>query len=330
MLVWPPSPKNVLRIAVSVCLVGAFLAMLASLPKPGPYGAREVRLRELSGYLFTSMFAFLLLYIEHAWVERVRKRELDRRLAYVESLGCVAIVAAGTLSLLYAAATQDGMLLPEKLQANLLLVLCAYGEAAFLAAVIGSYLRPAKPTAITTEASAVSSARAPEPQHAKIQSDWSQWIRWPNSAARAFAITGAAIAAIGLYFVWSKPAWLLPIAFYDHIGTLPAGLVFTVAAVPFVVFTALYRIAETRYNAKFRSSSTQLHMVCALLSTLEILRVYVIWAYSNSGSTASPLTFDDLNGVFALVFLTAIIFIWNLARSSTRAQAPRPQLERSL
>src|SRR5947209_17597925 len=106
-----PSPKNVLRIAISACLVGAFLAALASLPKPGPFDIREVRLRELSGFLFTVAFAFLLLYAEHALVERVMKRALDRKLGYLESLGCVAIVLAIAASLLYSAATQGGLLL---------------------------------------------------------------------------------------------------------------------------------------------------------------------------------------------------------------------------
>lgn len=323
-----PSPKNVLRIAISVCLVGAFLCALASWPKPELPKQSEGWLRELSSMLFSAMFAFLLLYAEHAGTERVMKRELNRRLSYIESLGCVAIVLAGSISLLYAAITGRVPLLPRVVHANLLLILCVYGEAAFIATVAWSYLNPESERSPSREHRVITSARSPLAADREAEY-WSNFVRWPQSAARAFVIAATVFGVVGFTLVVTRPDWELPVAYYDRIAVVPAGLLFTVAAVPFVLFAGLYRIAETRYAAVFHATSTQLHMVCALLTTLEILRVYTVWAFSNSGSAPAPLTFDDLNGVLAFMFLTAVVFVWALAHSSERADTAKAKIERS-
>lgn len=325
-----PSPKNILRIAVTACFVGAMIAAIAGMPRvllPGdvwhPASAAPGRVHELSGFLLFSAIAFLLLYIEHAATERTLKRQLNPRLGYLQSLGCVAVVLAGTLSFL-AAAAGSRPLLPEAVHSNLLLVLCIYGEAAFVMNVAWTVVQKQRKLeqAIPADEQLVRAARGPVRRAGNIGYLRTKisMVRWPRSAARAFVITATLLAAIGLTLNLWHPLAHLPMQIRDQIILLPVGAPYVAAAMPFVIFAALYRIAETHHHATFRSAPTRMHLICTLLLLLEVLRLYFAWAISTSLTNPVPLNGNDMNGVFGFGFLSAVTFVWNLSQSRVHAE----------
>lgn len=316
----PPSPKNILRIGVTVSLVGAFLAVLGPLAYVRhitdgwqPPSAAPERLKELSSLLFFSMLAFFTLYAEHALAERALRRRLNDLPGYLESLGCVAIVLLGAASLLYAAATSGPVLLPESIQQNLLVILCVYGEATFAITAIASVVWPARvrlarpysvPTHPAPAGPAELAARACLRREVRA-------VRWPRSAAAAFVIVALVIAVTGLVSALSKPFSDVPVQVRGRIVLAPLGAIYMLMAAPFILFASFYRLAES-YGSVFRSSATKLHAACTVLAVLEALRVYFVWMFTASWPAPHCITLDDLNGVFGFAFLSIVAFIWSV------------------
>jgi hypothetical protein len=91
-----PSPKNVLRIMVNVCLIGAGVSAIAQArhveaPGFGPLAW----LRDLTLFFFFSLLAFALFFAEYQIFQGLTKRDLNVSLGYLQGLGCTLLVMCG-------------------------------------------------------------------------------------------------------------------------------------------------------------------------------------------------------------------------------------------
>jgi hypothetical protein len=296
-----PSPKNLLRIAVLTCLVGAFLAAMVA-ARGDVLSEAVQRLRQLSGFLFSSIFPFALFYIEYQVVQGLTQRELDLRWGYIQTVGCWAILLTGTLSLLSGAFVSGSLLLSSSLQERLFLYLCIFGQVVFLVNVVWSYMHELAP-------------HAPRLRGDRPTATWG----WPRSPARLFAIAAMVIAAIGLVslaFGW--PRISVPVVLYGEFSVLPAGDFLLVFALPFALFSLAYGAFEQR-GREFPQFGIRIHFACTLVIVLELLRVYARWTMSLASRMADAVTFEDFRGTLTLVALSCVAFTWNVWRRSYRS-----------
>jgi hypothetical protein len=133
-----PAPKAVLRIVINFCLVGWGAAIIAQASRMRPGYVRLAWLHDLAIFFFFSLVAFALFFAEYQLVQGLTKRDLNRMLGYVQSLGCSLLVLSGLWGIYYA----SGPAPPSNpaFTENVLLVIYIFGHVVFLANVTWSYL----------------------------------------------------------------------------------------------------------------------------------------------------------------------------------------------
>jgi hypothetical protein len=135
-----PSPKNVLRILVNVCLIGAGASAIAQASHIASSHRRLDWLHDLALFFFLALVAFGLFFIEYQIVQGISKLNLNPTLGYVQSLGCALLLVLGVWQILYASRIAPAGYSQPGFQENTLLILCVFGHAVFVGNIIWSYV----------------------------------------------------------------------------------------------------------------------------------------------------------------------------------------------
>jgi hypothetical protein len=135
-----PSPKNVLRILVNVCLIGAGASAIAQASHIASGHGRLDWLHDLAIFFFLALVAFALYFIEYQTIRGITKLDLNSTLGYIQSLGCTLLLLLGIWQILYASRTAPSEYSQPGFQENTLLILYVFGHAVFVGNIIWSYV----------------------------------------------------------------------------------------------------------------------------------------------------------------------------------------------
>ncbi len=167
-----PSPKTLLRISVILCLVGWGISLIVTVRNPGSFAAGVIWARELAVLFFLSACAFGLFYIEYRVVQGMTNRELNLRLGYVQSLGCLTFLLLAVRGIRAAMLAGTAQASPGLFQRNPLATILIFGQFVFLVNVVWSYMQ---------EDYVLPKKRPPGDKRAPT---WG----WPESPSRAVSI----------------------------------------------------------------------------------------------------------------------------------------------
>jgi hypothetical protein len=308
-----PHPATLLRQSAFTCLAGAGLCIITYAKTQALWA------HEIVGYLVCPLLAFALLFVEYKLVEALIRRELDRRYGYAQVLGCVVISLYGVLALLSATSVGSGT--PPGLSERILLLLCVFGEAVFVANVIYTYRleQHGPPLKAASIPPAPISVKLPNTPRNATSASFKLAVDWQNSPVAIFGIATVFFALMGAVF--AKVGFLtsqIPVGWNGSTMQVPAGYLCASTALPFGVFALAYFILEQRFDMEFVLTATRAHFVCTLLAVLEMIHVYMGWASSWASPSAlnNPVTAKDFGGAFALGALACGCFVWNIVASS--------------
>ena len=315
-----PAPGTMLRESAFASLAGAGVSVIVAAKTQALWA------REMASYLVSPLLAFALLFVEYKIVEMLLKRELDRRLGYLQAFGCVAITLYGIAAVVAAASAEEPA--PVGLSERVLLFLCLFGEAVFVGNIIWTFRTQNVPESgrmVSPKTVPSAPGNPATTQRASAQtlttfnsSDWS------NSPTVIFGVSAAFFAVMGT--VLAKVGFLVtqvPVAWNGSTTQVPAGYLCASTALPFAVFAVIYFVLEFRMGMRFGLSATRIHFVCTLLAVLETIHVYLGWAstWANTGSLNNPVTAGDFGGALALGSLALGCFAWNVIASKRNALA---------
>jgi hypothetical protein len=328
-----PSPKELLRYVVIFCLLGWGISIITVAGHPGSMDPAAQWTRQLALEMFFALFAFALLYAEYAAVEHYVRRDLNARLGYVQVVGCFALLLWGISGYVSAVFKQSGQMAPAGLSSNALVYILLFGEAAFVANILWSYLMkeglpPARPAAadmrpgqsassMAARAAAVGGVSVSTAQAAAACS-------WSDRPASVFAAAAGFFIVLGGIFAAVGPmATRMPVYWNGRFALVSVGFLWMPLALPFAAFAAFYWWTARTSGRRFDRGATRIHLVCTLLAVLECARVYMAWAATTANSTAfrEPVTARNFFGVFAFSLLAVAALVWNL-RASPRRSAP--------
>ena len=308
-----PPPATLLRQSAFICLTGAGVCIIAFAKTQALWA------HEMVGYLLCPLLAFALLFLEYKLVEALIKRELDRRCGYAQVFGCIVISLYGVLSLLSATWVGNGT--PAGLSEHVLLLLCVFGEAVFVANVVYTYrLEQHAPLPRTANIPApLISVKSPDASRNATSASFKVAIDWQNSPVAIFGIATVFFALMGALF--AKVGFLtsqVPVGWNGITAQVSAGYLCASTALPFAVFGLAYFILEQRFGLQFVLTATRAHFACTLLAVLETIHVYMGWVsnWANSGALNNPVRAGDFGGALAFGALACGCFVWNVVASS--------------
>lgn len=132
-----PSPKMILRGAVTFCLIGWGVCLIYQVSHVGPGFERMGLAHDLAIFFFFGIAAFALFYCEYRIAQWLAKRELNVMFGYVQALGCVAILVFGILATCLSHWTHAFGGTAD----TALLFMLVFGHVVFLGNVIWSYVQ---------------------------------------------------------------------------------------------------------------------------------------------------------------------------------------------
>lgn len=317
-----PLPRSILRYIFIFCLVGWGAGAIVVASRVASHSVQMDGIRALALQLFFAALAFAFFYAQYAAVEHYAERDLDLRLGYLQSFGCLAFLLWGlgrTLAAILGSAAQPSL---SGSSDSALIYICSYGEMIFLVNVLWSYLLkdgvppkrvqvPVVSSAAPATAPSAFPAAAPAATLAK-SSDWS------GSPVRLFGIAAGFFMVMGLLFVVIGPlATRMPVVWNGNVLHIAAGYLWMPLALPFAAFALIYAWVGSTSHRNFDRSTTRIHFICTLLAVLECAHIYVSWASTSYAVVRPPLAAGDFFGVFAFSVLSLGALAWNL-RSSRR------------
>lgn len=315
-----PLPRNILRYTFIFCLAGWGTGAILVASRVASHSVPMDGIRALALQLFFAALAFAFFYAQYAAVEHYGERDLDLRLGYLQSFGCLVFLLWGLgrpLAAILGSATQLSL---SGSSDSALIYICSYGEMVFLANVFWSYLLrdgvPPKHVQVPV-ASSTAPATAPSCSRAAASaSTLAQSSNWSDSPVRLFGIAAGFFMVMGLLFVVIGPlVTRMPVLWKGNVSHISAGYLWMPLALPFAAFALIYSWAGSTGRRNFDRSATRIHFICTLLMVLECARIYVSWASTSYAAVRPPLAAGNFFGVFAFSALSLGALAWNFRAS---------------
>src|SRR5579872_3556341 len=223
-----PLPRNILRYIFIFCLAGWGAGAIVVASRVASHSIQMDGIRTLELQLFFTALAFVFFYAQYSAVEHYAERDLDLRLGYLQSFGCLAFLLWGlgrTLAAILGGAAQ--LSLSGSSDSDLIYI-CSYGEMIFLANILWRYLlKDVSPKGVQIPVAA-SAASAPT----IVQSS-----NWSDSPVQLFGIGAGFFMVMGLLFVAIGPlATRMPVVWNGNVAHIAAGYMWMPLALPFAAF----------------------------------------------------------------------------------------------
>jgi hypothetical protein len=315
------SPKNVLRAAATLCLIGCGASAIYETSHIGPGFNRFGLAHDLAIFFFCGLLVFALFFGEYELAERLGKRELSRPLGYQQAVGSLLTLIFGAYKIYSAHQPPINPMAapPGNNTLRNILVILIFGHVLFAVNVAWSYMRKSgvtRPAAAPTRAPSVAPKRTPSVALKKIG--------WPSSPAVLFGVAAAFFVVMGIVFVNTRMlSSRLPMMSKGQTVFVPIGHLVPWVAAPFAIFCVIYAAIEMISGRVFQESATRIHFVCTLFAALEVVRVYGTWAATTSNMQPDTITRNSFTGAAVLLALASFAFAWNVYTSTPKRKAAR-------
>jgi hypothetical protein len=316
------SPKNTLRAAAILCLIGCGASAVYETSHIGPGFNRFGLAHDLAIFFFFGLLVFALFVGEYQGVEQLLKRELNRPLGYQQAVGSLLTLIFGAYKIYSAHQPPVNPIAAPSGNNTLrnILVILIVGHVLFAVNVAWSYLRKsgvARPTA-------AASSKTPSVAPKKTLSVALKRIGWPSSPAVIFGVAAAFFGVMGIVFVNTRMLGSrLPMIRHGQTVFVPIGHLVPWVAAPFAIFCVIYAGIELGARRAFQESATRIHFVCTLFAALEVVRVYGTWAATTANMQPAAITQYSFGGAAVLLGLASAAFAWNVYTSKPKRETAR-------
>src|SRR5271157_167128 len=293
------SPETRFRIPALGCLLGGGCSAIYVASHHGSQSALFAHARDLVGYLGIAFCIFVLFYVEHYLVRRFTTCKLDDRLARWQSTGSSVLILAGVAGTFWPLQIAD---LPD----YLLFVVGMVGEFLFVWNVIQAFA--------SDEIAGIVPSAVPRSEAAHGADNFG----WPKSPVKQFSIAAGVFAVGGICsLIFNAPSVEIQVPMGGEMHLMRFGWLVLAAAIPFGVYSRLYKVFIETWGIEFDDSLNRVHFAVTIFGVL-----LVIWQWEQS----VMFRLATLPGPEALSFiagLSVIVFAMNAHRGFRRRRPPK-------
>lgn len=290
-------PETRFRIPVLGCLIGSGCCAIYVASHPGSQSERSAHVHDLLSYLAIAFCIVALFYLEHYLVRRLTPCKLDDRLARWQSWGSSVLILAGVADILRPSPIAG---FPERI----LFVVAAAGELLFVWSVIQAFTRD--------EITGITSPAIPRSDAAHGADNFG----WPKSPVKIFSIAAGVFAVGGICSViFDVPPVEVTVPLGGQMHLLRFGWLVLAAAIPFGLYSRLYKVFIERWRIEFDDSLSRVHFAVTIFGVL-----LVIWQWEQSVMFRMT-TLPSPEGLSAIAGLSVIVFVINASRGFRRRQS---------
>jgi len=251
-------------------------------------------MRDLVGYLGIAFCIFALFYVEHYLVRRFTTCKLEDRLAHWQSSGSSVLILAGVAGTFWPVQIAD---LPD----DILFVVALVGEFVFVWNVIQAFA--------SDEITGIVPSAVPRSDAAHGADNFG----WPKSPVKQFSIAAGVFAVGGICsIIFNAPSVEITVPLGGQMHLMRFGWLVLAAAIPFGVYSRLYKVFIETWGIKFDDSLSRVHFAVTIFGV-----ILVIWQWEQS----VMFRLTTLPGPEALSFiagLSVIVFVMNAHRGFRR------------
>jgi len=292
-------PETRFRIPVLGCLLGSGCSAIYVASHHGSQSELFSHARDLVGYLAIAFCIVVLFYLEHYLVRRFTTCTLEDRLARWQSWGSSVLILAGVAGIL-------GLVPIANFPDRMLFVVGMVGESVFVWNVIQSFERDGF--------TGIVSSAVPRSQVAHSADNFG----WPKSPVRQFSIAAGVFAAGGIFsIIFNAPSVEITVPMGGEMHLMRFGWLVLAAAIPFGVYSRLYKVFIETWGVEFDDSLSRVHFAVTIFGV-----ILVIWQWEQSvmfRMTSLP----GPEGLSAIAGLSGIVFGLNAYRGFRRRRAPQ-------
>ena len=300
-------PEKLFRFSALLCLVGWGGSAIYIAGHVGSMEDAYFRARDMASYFFTAIWIFIFFYAQYRIAPRFIHRDLDRRIGLWHAVGSLALLIFGALQVMLAQTKSD-------LPSSLLFWITLLGEAALIGNVLWSYLSRERKVPILP---VVPSAKS-TPEHVPNAS--SKNMGWPKSPARLFGIGAAFFAGGGIVsIILNVPSFPIPFPISGQMHFLPYGLLWLVAAVPFGVFSLLYKYLMKSQKIAFEESLNRLHFIVTMIAVFDMVRVFMAWEQKLVSKMLELYFGPEFFWLAVFFVFSAAVFVINIVKSGSQS-----------
>jgi hypothetical protein len=287
-------PETRFRIPALGCLIGSGCCAIYVASHPGSRSERFAQVHDLLSYLAIAFCIVALFYLEHYLVRRLAICKLDDRLARWQSWGSSGLILAGVADILQPLPKAG---FPERI----LFAVAAWGELLFVWSGIQAFTRD--------ELTGIIPPAVPRSDAAHGADNFG----WPKSPVKIFSIAAGAFAVGGICsIIFDAPPAEITVPFGGQIHLLRFGWLLLAAAIPFGLYSRLYKVFIETWRIEFDDSLSRVHFAVTIFGV-----ILVIWQWEQSVMLRMT-TLPGPEALSAIAGLSAIVFVINACRGFRR------------
>lgn len=299
-------PEKLFRFIALLCLVGWGGSAIYIASHVGSMEDAYFRARDLASYFFTAIWIFIFFYAQYRVAPRFLHRDLDRRIGLWHAGADLALLILGALLVILPQTKSD-------LPSSLLFWITLLGEAVFIGNVMWSYVSGEREVPLLPVAPSAKST----PEHVRDASPKN--MGWPKSPAKLFGIGAAFFAGGGIVSViLNVPSFPIPFPISGQMHFLPYGVLWLVAAVPFGVFSLLYKYLMDAQKIAFEESLNRLHFIVTIIAVFDMVRVFMAWEQKLVSKMLELYFGPEFEWLTGLFILSVIVFAINIFKSGSK------------
>jgi len=277
-------PEARFRIPALGCLLGSGCSAIFVASHHGSQSELFVHARDLVGYLGIAFCIVVLFYLEHYLVRRLISCKLEDGLARWQSWGSSVLILAGVAGIL-------GLVPIANFPDRMLYVVGIVGESVFVWNVIQAFERDGF--------TGIVSSPVPRSRAAHGADNFG----WPKSPVRQFSIAAGVFAAGGIFSIlFNAPSVEITVPIGGEMHLMRFGWLVLAAAIPFGVYSRLYKVFSETWGIEFDDSLSRVHFAVTIFGV-----ILVIWQWEQSvmfrmTSLPGPEALSAIAGLSGIVF----------------------------
>lgn len=290
-------PETHFRIPALGCLIGTGCCAIYVASHPGSQSEGFAHVHDLLSYLAIAFCIVALFYLEHYLVRRLTICKLDDGLARWQSWGSSVLILAGVADILRPGPTAG---FPERI----LFVLAAWGELLLAWNVIRTFSRD--------EIIGIIPPAIPRTDAAHGADNFG----WPKSPVKIFSIAAGVFAVAGVCsIIFDAPSVEITVPFAGQMHLLRFGWLVLAAAIPFGLYSRLYKVFIETWRIEFDDSLSRVHFAVTIFGV-----ILVIWQWEQSVMFRMT-TLPGPEALSAIAGLSLIVFVINACRGFRQRQS---------
>jgi hypothetical protein len=290
-------PETRFRIPALGCLLGSGCAAIYVASHAGSQSVTFAQMRDMVGYLGVAFCIFVLFYLEHYLVRRFTTCKLKDRWARWQSWGSSLLILAGVAGVFWPAQIAD---LPD----DMLFAVGIVGEFAFVWNVIQAFA--------SDEMTGIVSPAVPRSREEHRADNFG----WPKSPVKQFSIAAGAFAVGGICsLIFNVPSVEIQVPLGGQMHLMRFGWLMLAAAIPFGLYSGLYKWLIETWGIEFDASLSRVHFVVTIFGVM-----LVIWQWEQSVMLRMT-TLPGPEALMAIAGLSVMVFAMNARRSFRRRRS---------